>query len=48
VTETAKPSKSRGGRAKKVKAAGASPVAPAPTLRILETRVLRGPNYWAR
>ena len=21
---------------------------PAPTLRILETRVLRGPNYWAR
>jgi cyanophycin synthetase len=48
VTETAKPSKSRGGRAKGVKAAGASPVAPAPTLRILETRVLRGPNYWAR
>ena len=24
------------------------PAAPAPTLRILETRVLRGPNYWAR
>ena len=23
-------------------------VGPAPTLRILETRVLRGPNYWAR
>ena len=22
--------------------------APSPTLRILETRVLRGPNYWAR
>ena len=21
---------------------------PAPTLRILETRVLRGPNYWSR
>ena len=21
---------------------------PAPTLRILETRILRGPNYWAR
>ena len=21
---------------------------PAPTLRILDTRVLRGPNYWAR
>ena len=31
--------------------AGAAPTptsAPAPTLRILETRVLRGPNYWAR
>ena len=27
----------------------ATPVSgPAPTLRILETRVLRGPNYWAR
>jgi cyanophycin synthetase len=25
-----------------------APAAPAPTLRILETRVLRGPNYWAR
>ncbi len=48
MTETAKPSKSRAGRAKGAKAAGASPVAPAPTLRILETRVLRGPNYWAR
>ncbi|MEA2631098.1 MAG: cyanophycin synthetase, partial [Chloroflexota bacterium] len=30
---------------------GAAPMpsaGPAPTLRILETRVLRGPNYWAR
>jgi cyanophycin synthetase len=26
----------------------AAPSEPAPTLRILETRVLRGPNYWAR
>jgi cyanophycin synthetase len=32
------------------RATTAQPVAagPAPTLRILETRVLRGPNYWAR
>ena len=26
---------------------GAEPLAPAPTLRILETRTLRGPNYWS-
>jgi cyanophycin synthetase len=25
-----------------------APDGPAPTLRILETRILRGPNYWAR
>jgi len=25
-----------------------APSGPAPTLRVLETRVLRGPNYWAR
>ncbi len=24
------------------------PTRPEPTLRILETRTLRGPNYWAR
>ena len=30
------------------RAAVAAPPGPAPTLRILETRVLRGPNYWAR
>ena len=30
------------------RAEGAAPAGPAPTLRILETRVLRGPNYWAR
>ncbi|HET9756679.1 MAG TPA: hypothetical protein VFP66_09270, partial [Candidatus Limnocylindrales bacterium] len=28
--------------------ATAVPTIPLPTLRILETRVLRGPNYWAR
>ncbi len=28
--------------------ATAVPTTPLPTLRILETRVLRGPNYWAR
>ncbi|HEY6012601.1 MAG TPA: cyanophycin synthetase [Candidatus Limnocylindrales bacterium] len=30
------------------RAAASVPSGPAPTLRILETRVLRGPNYWAR
>ncbi len=30
------------------RAAAPAPSGPAPTLRILETRVLRGPNYWAR
>ena len=30
------------------KAASAGAGGPLPTLRILETRVLRGPNYWAR
>ena len=29
-------------------AATADAAGPLPTLRILETRVLRGPNYWAR
>ena len=29
-------------------AAAAAAAGPAPTLRILDTRVLRGPNYWAR
>ena len=36
---------SRSSAARSVPAATA---APAPTLRIIETRVLRGPNYWAR
>jgi cyanophycin synthetase len=48
VTETAEPTKllTRGARTKK--AARSRPAGPAPTLRILETRILRGPNYWAR
>jgi cyanophycin synthetase len=39
---TAAPAKRR------ASAAPASPSRPEPSLRILETRVLRGPNYWAR
>ncbi len=38
-------------RAKRRRAAASgdpAPSGPLPTLRILETRVLRGPNYWAR
>ena len=37
----------RAGRAKR-NGTGASAAGPLPTLRILETRVLRGPNYWSR
>ena len=59
MTETAEPSsaKSRadrdpGARGKRTRAKAAATSTPAsgplPTLRILETRVLRGPNYWAR
>jgi cyanophycin synthetase len=43
ATEGAKPSRARARAAEHATAGG-----PAPTLRILETRVLRGPNYWAR
>ena len=39
-----KPRSTRGSR----RAPDAPTSGPAPTLRILETRVLRGPNYWAR
>lgn len=46
VTDTAEPTKST--RSRRTKAAPAVSAGPAPTLRILETRVLRGPNYWAR
>ena len=46
VTDTVESTTRRGRRPRsKVVSAGGGP---APTLRILETRVLRGPNYWAR
>ena len=49
---TAKPMRPRSKRADPKAAATppatAVPTTPEPTLRILETRVLRGPNYWAR
>jgi len=46
----AKTAVARAGRAKRNGAAAAAkaPAGPLPTLRILETRVLRGPNYWSR
>ena len=45
MAQTAPASRTRRGTRR---ADGAAPAGPAPTLRILETRVLRGPNYWAR
>jgi cyanophycin synthetase len=52
VTDTAEPTsaRTRTPRAKASTAAAAATPSqgPAPTLRILETRILRGPNYWAR
>ncbi len=59
MTETAEPrsAKTRGdhapgarGARTRARAAGSPPIGrgPEPTLKILETRVLRGPNYWAR
>jgi cyanophycin synthetase len=53
VTETVEPTttktkRPRSKRASATPAATATPTTPLPTLRILETRVLRGPNYWAR
>jgi cyanophycin synthetase len=44
---TSKPAAERAGRAKR-NGTGATAGGPQPTLRILETRVLRGPNYWSR
>ena len=41
------PRRKPGGGARSSKA-GSAVSGPLPTLRILETRVLRGPNYWAR
>ena len=48
MTETAEPTTTRARRPRPRSAASASSDRPLPTLRILETRVLRGPNYWAR
>ncbi len=53
MTETAeptatKPTRPRSKRPATTPDATAVPTTPLPTLRILETRVLRGPNYWAR
>ncbi|HYH92504.1 MAG TPA: hypothetical protein VD763_05035, partial [Candidatus Saccharimonadales bacterium] len=48
MTETAEPSTTQARRTRSKAVAGVSASGPAPTLRILETRILRGPNYWAR
>ncbi|MEA2578224.1 MAG: hypothetical protein QOD78_1812, partial [Chloroflexota bacterium] len=48
MTETAEPTRTRAPRRRSSSATGATSARPLPTLRILETRVLRGPNYWAR
>jgi cyanophycin synthetase len=48
VTETAEPTTSRARRPRSKAAPAGAAATPLPTLRILETRVLRGPNYWAR
>jgi cyanophycin synthetase len=45
--KTARPRRSRATSAAAAAASGASG-RPAPDLRILETRILRGPNYWSR
>ncbi len=47
MAQTAPASRSKRGGSRVAKA-GTPTSGPAPTLRILETRVLRGPNYWAR
>jgi cyanophycin synthetase len=51
VTETVEPTTTKPKRPRSKRpttTATAAPMTPLPTLRILETRVLRGPNYWAR
>ena len=48
MTETAEPTTTRARRPRSKAASSGAPGKPLPTLRILETRVLRGPNYWAR
>jgi cyanophycin synthetase len=46
-TRVAPAPRARGSRAKR-NGAGRKAAGPLPTLRILDTRVLRGPNYWSR
>ena len=48
MTDTAEPTRTRARRPRSRSTASAATAKPLPTLRILETRVLRGPNYWAR
>jgi cyanophycin synthetase len=48
VTGTAEPTKTRARRPRSKSAPDGAASKPLPTLRIIETRVLRGPNYWAR
>ena len=52
MTETAEPTTTRARRPRSAATSTSDNVAAArrslPTLQILETRVLRGPNYWAR
>ena len=48
MTETAEPTTKRARRSRSRSTGSAPSAKPLPTLRILETRVLRGPNYWAR
>ena len=51
MTETVEPTTTKPKRPRSKRptpTATAAPITPLPTLRILETRVLRGPNYWAR
>jgi cyanophycin synthetase len=43
TARTASPKRARGGSSR-----SAVPAGPRPDLQVLETRVLRGPNYWAR
>ncbi len=48
MTETAEPTPTPARRPRSTSDNGAAARRPLPTLQILETRVLRGPNYWAR
>jgi hypothetical protein len=51
VTETARRTRSRAGAtagSKRRRSLDGDGARPEPTLTILETRILRGPNYWAR